>query len=126
MHVRTLQISDLPALQQMADSSGFPYPDPSSEKLEAVLVVVDDEGKPVMAAAAEKIMQMYLWCSDSTPYTKLGAIRLLHEEMSEILRLKGYDGVTAFLPPSVSEKFGRRLERSFSWIRNWPSWNRGF
>jgi len=127
MHVRPFQISDLQALAQMADSSGFPYPDPTSPRLEALLVVVDDEGKPIMACAAERIAQLYLWCgSGSTPHGKLFCLRLLHEEMACVLKEKGYDGVEAFLPPSVSGKFGKRLERTFGWIRNWSSWTKGF
>jgi hypothetical protein len=77
-----------------------------------------------MAAAAEQIWQMYLWCGAGNPHEKVSALRMLHEELALCFKRKGIESVEAFLPPSLAERFGRRLERMFGWTRNWSSWNR--
>ncbi len=126
MTIRPLQTSDIPALVALASASGFPYPEASDPLLEAVLVVVDDEDRPVMAAAAKRLVELYLWCGRGmTPHDSIAALRLLHDAMAEQLKTQGYNSVEAFLPLSVSKRFGRRLEKTFGWVRNWPSWTRG-
>src|ERR1035441_7365070 len=124
MKIRSLKVSDIPALRDMAARSGYPYPDLASDPtLEAVLVVVDDEDRPLRAAAAKRLVELYFWCDTNlTPHENLAALRLLYDGMVEELRAKGYHSAEAFLPESVSRKFGRRLERTFGFMRNWPSW----
>ena len=125
MHVRALKQSDIPILRKMAEASGFPYPDPL--KLEAIRVVSDDEDRPLMAAGAERLIQAYLWCGDfQRPHAKVFALRLLHDDMVAVLRAKGYTSIEAFLPPTLVKRFARRLEKTFKWTRNWPSWNKEF
>ena len=127
MTVRALKASDLPALRAMADAIGFPYPELTEEHLEAVRVLVDDDDRPMMAVAAKRLVELYLWCGDfKRPLAKLHAIRMLDEDMSEILRRKGYHQAEAFLPPTVAKRFARRLEKSFGWRKNWQSWVKGF
>ena len=122
MRVRALKESDIPVLKAM--EHGLPYPDPAGD-LEAILVVVDDDDRPVMAAAAKRLVEGYLWCGEiERPLVKLAAMRALEAEMDRILVRKGYNTVEAFLPPSVAQKFGRRLEKTFGYRRNWESWNR--
>ncbi len=121
MKVRGLKESDIPKLKAM--ENGFPYIEPS--KAEAVLVVVDDRDEPVMACAAERLAQLFLWMDHGLgPVAAKTALRLLHQEMSIKMKDLGYASVEAFLPPAIAEKFGRRLERSWGWIKNWPSWSR--
>ncbi len=123
MRVRGLIPADIPILKAMAEASGYPYPDLSAGRLESVLVVVDDDDRPVMAAAAERLVQIYLYCGEfQRPHAKLFAVRLLHEAMANALKRKGYDSAEAFIPPTLAEKFARRLEKTFGWVRNWPSW----
>lgn len=123
MRTRALKESDIPALKSMAEASGFPYPDLSAARLEAIVVVVDDEDRPVMACAAERICQLYLWCGEfQRPHAKVYALRLLHETMAAELRRKGYTSAEAFLPPTLARRFARRLEKIFGWKPNWPSW----
>lgn len=123
MTVRSLREADIPGLHAIADASGFPYPDLAAGRLEAVLVVADDDDRPVMACAAERICQLYLWCGEfQRPHAKVFALRLLHEAMAKALKVKGYDSAEAFLPPSLAARFARRLERTFGWHPNWPSW----
>lgn len=125
MTVRPYKESDAPALSAMATASGFPYPDPA--RVEALSVVVDDDDKPLMACGAERIVQLYLWCGPlNKPLAKLYALRLLHKHLAQELLRIGYYNAEAFLPPSLAEKFGRRLEKTFGWVRNWPSWTKGF
>ncbi len=127
MTVRPIHESDFPALKAMADACGYPYPELNSACLEAIRVVVDDEDRPVMAAAAERLVQIYLWSGEfRRPIAKVHALRLLHEEMALCLKQKGYTGAEAFLPPTLARRFGKRLEKTFGWVRNWPSWTRHF
>ncbi len=128
MTVRPLHFSDIPKIREMFDKSGLEYqfPDLLTSKMEAVLVVVDDQDRPLMACAAERILQLYLWSADFAPAAKLHGIRLLHEAMAQELRRKGYNSVEAFIPPTMVKSFTRRLERMFQWTRNWPSWSKGF
>lgn len=126
MRVRPLQESDVPYLQAMAAATGYEYPVLDSARIEALLVVADDDDRPVVACAAERIVQMYLWAGNAAPAEKLHAIRLLHEAMAEQLRAKGYEDSNCFLPPGLVLKFGKRLERTFGWQKNWPSWFKRF
>ena len=123
MRTRQLRESDIPILRAMADASGFPYPDLAAARLEAVLVVVDDEDCPLMACAAERLVQVYLWSGKfERPLAKVFALRLLHESMAKELRRLGYTFSEVFLPPSIAKRFARRLEKTFNWRPNWPSW----
>lgn len=127
MTVRALRESDIPILKAMAEASGYPYPDVSRETLECIRVVADDDDQPVMAAAAERLLQIYLWCGEfELPHAKMYALRLLHEDMASRLRDLGYHSAEAYIPPTLAEKFSKRLEKSFGWIRNWPSWTKHF
>ena len=122
MNVRALRSDDLPTIQAIGEANGFAYVDPKSPEIEAALVVVDDNGRFLMACAAERIVQLYLWSAECEPAAKLHALRLLHREMSVRLSQAGYTEANAFLPPPIAGRFGRRLERTFGWVRNWPSW----
>lgn len=127
MNVRPLRATDIPVLRAMAEASGFPYPDlsVSRETLETVLVLADDEDKPIMAAAADRLVQIYLWSGHfERPLAAKRALRLLHDAMGAKLRDLGYDSGLVFLPQSIAERFGRRLQRSFGWVKTWPCWER--
>lgn len=131
MRVRELRESDVPALTEMARASGFPYPDLESAAakrvIESIRVVVDDEDRPVMAAAVKRIIEVYLFSGNfNRPLAKKHALRMLHEDMAIALKERGYDSIEAFIPPAIAERFARRLEKSFGWTHNWPSWNRRF
>ena len=121
MTIRPLELADLPYIYQMYDASGYPYEMPHLGRMESVMVIEQD-GEPIMAAGAEKICQLYLWAKEMPPTMKLHGIRMLHDGMASALREKGYTDANAFLPPSIAKRFGRRLERTFNWARNWSSW----
>ena len=127
MKVRPLKQSDIGPLKFFAECTGYPYPDLASPLIEDVLVVADDEDRPVVAIAAERIVQLYMFCAPGlTAGEKMRALRSLHECMEPILRLKGYREANAFLPRIIAEKFGRRLVKSFGWAENWRSWCKTF
>ena len=125
MTVRSLKPSDIPALRAMAKASGLQYPDLTAAALVSVFVVADDDDRPLMAAAAEHTIQVFLWCGDfERPHTKMFALRLLQQAIIEGLRTKGFSEANVFIPPSFAKRFSKRLEKSFGWVRNWPSWYR--
>lgn len=125
--VRPFSESDGPWLQQIAGANGFPYPDLADALIESILIVCDESGQPIMALAAKRLVELYCWCDQSlTPHEKVAGLRALHESMADALRTKGYNEAEAFLPPSVSVKFGRRLMKTFGWVKNWDSWCRRF
>ncbi len=134
MKVRNLIPGDIPILKAM--QGDFPYPDlegeewtyggprpPREPQLEAMRVVVDDDDKPLMAVAAKRLIELYLWCGEiEKPLAKMYALRLLHDDMAKELRKLGYNSVEAFLPPPVAKRFARRLQKSFGWRLNpWSS-----
>jgi hypothetical protein len=124
MRVRALIASDIPAL--LAMQAEYPYPSLDGA-LEAVSVVVDDDDKPICAAAAKRLIEAYFWCGKfSSPMAGLHALRLLHDDLAVQLRERGYSEIEAFLPPPVAAQFSRRLKKSFGWRPNWPSLNRRF
>jgi hypothetical protein len=128
MIVRHLKPSDIPILNAMAKASGYPYPDLDSQLIEAVLVVADAEtDQPLMACAAQRILEMYLYSGTfRRPLAKLHAIKLIHEAMPEMLRARGYNEANAFLPPGICVKFKSRLSKMFGWSENWASVARRF
>ena len=123
MTVRPLKPSDVPILQEMAHASAFPYPDLNHPHIEAVLVVVDSDDKPIMACAAKRLVELYLFVDPSRAAgVRKGAIDALHRGMATSLSGKLYNGAEIFLSPLIAKAFGRRLERTWNWVRNWPSW----
>jgi len=126
MTIREYRPSDAPALQRIAEASGFPYEAPDSPLVEACLVVEVD-GQVVAATAAKRIIELYLWKGEGlSPAATHHVIHALHQAMSVKLRNLGYNSANIFLAPSICERFGRRLERSFGWVRNWASWAKEF
>jgi hypothetical protein len=129
MRFRPLIDSDVPVLREMFERSGFEYtlPDLRGPLMESVIVVADENDQPVAAAAAERIVQLFLFIKeDEHPAAKLHWIKMLHEGLATELRTKGYHSCDAFLPPQVEKSFGRRLMRNFGWVRNWNSFARHF
>ena len=127
MNCRSIVPSDIPVLRNMYEMSGLAYEFPDLHAMEEVLVVTDEQDRPIAAAAAERILQLYLWANDSIhPAARLRAVKALHEGMATRLREKGYNQVNCFLPPEMEKSFGRRLMQMFGWTPNWPSFARYF
>ena len=123
MLVRSLKPEDIPLLKQWAEQSGFPYPDFDDLHIEAFLVVADSEDRPIVAVAAKRLIELYGYFDPSrSPAAKLAAMKLIHPAMADALRHKGYNSAEIFAPPQIAVAFGRRLERTFGWLKNWQSW----
>jgi hypothetical protein len=124
MRARQAQIRDYPKLLEIAKKSGFPYPDLESPLIEDCWVVVNEKDVPIMAVAAERIVQLYLWCDEfEHPGAKLAAMRILqNSSMRGELKRRGYVDACVFLPPEIAKSFGSRLERSLKWLKEWPCW----
>ena len=121
--MRLLAPDDIPRLNELAAASGYPYPNVFSPFVETAMVVCDDEGNLIAAAAFERIVQGYLWIDKGLgPVRSLAAIRSLHEPMTQELIRRGYKEANIFIPPKLEKSFGRHMERFFGWVRNWPSW----
>lgn len=125
MTIRPLLALDLPILERMHADCGFAYSMPDPKLIEAALVVTDENDQPVQIAIAERTVQIYLLCkSDGHALAKMEGIRQLHDSMREKLAAKGYKQADAWLPPQIEKAFGRRLMKSFSWLRNtWGSYS---
>ncbi len=118
MKARPIEPSDIPILKEWAGASGFPYIEPVN-----ALVITDDDDRPIMACASRPIVELYLWADGERPApVKLAALRMLHAELTPTMKQQGFNEVNAFLPPTIAETFGRRLVRSFGWVKNWPSY----
>lgn len=127
MIARPLRPSDVQILDRRARESGFPYPAFDDPLLEATVVIADDDDLPITACSAKRLVELYLYPNpDAPPALMLNAIGFLHQAMANALRQKGYSEANIFLPPPVQHIFGRRLERSFGWAKNWVSWYRKF
>jgi len=125
MTVRPLIREDIPVLEEMYRAAGFDYefPDLLGPEIEATRVVVDENNRPLMAVSAKRTIELYLFCGKSEhPASALHAIRLLHESMKWALKQKGYSDANAFLPPRIAKSSGRRLQRTFGWLRAWDSY----
>jgi hypothetical protein len=122
MTVRPLKDSDLPILRSLI-APGLPYPPLNGPQVESVHVVANEQDKPIMAFISQRIIEGYLVADPMLhPAAKVHALRLLHDIVAPELKARGWDDCTAFLPPTLAAKFGRRLERTFGWVKNWPSW----
>ena len=123
MRVRELRDSDIPILREMAEKSGFPYPDFDDPHIEAFLVVVDSEDFPIVACAAKRLIELYGYFDPAcSPALRMKALGMLHEGMAVALRTNGYNSASVGIHPQLAKTFGRRLERSFGWIRNRFEW----
>jgi hypothetical protein len=123
---RPLKPSDIPILQEFARQSSFPYPQLDHPHIESVLVVVDSDDRPIMACAAKRLVELYLFVDPSRASgVKKNAIDALHHGMATALRGKLYNSAEIYLSPLIANAFGRRLERTWNWVRNWPSWHHG-
>lgn len=126
MRSRPATRADADFLNCCAEQSGYPYPNLDDPLIEAVEIVVDSDGRSIMAVAAKRLVELYLYVDPHLkPHQKADALRLLHASMATRLRAKLYTSAECFLPPEIADKFGRRLERSFGWVRNaWRNWSR--
>lgn len=121
MLIREYTEADLEALRRMHARQGFdyPFPDIADPLFVSKLVVEDEAGRAVMAAAARVTSEMYLLADPEagTPRERYARLAALHEAGEQDLLARGLEDAHAWLPPRIAKRFGRRLE-SLGWIRD--------
>ena len=102
----------------MHDSMGMEYnfPDLSDWRF-TPKVVLEEDGKPVMAAALRLTSEAYFWLDKDagTPVKRWQNLLMLHETVRENAVQAGYSDVHAFVPPEVAMGFRRKLMK-LGWI----------
>lgn len=126
VRTRPLKPSDIPLLKQWAEESGFEYPEPDSPQIEKILVVVDDEDRPILAVAAKRLVEVFGWFSPgSGAALRTEAVAAIHGPMIQELKAMGYECAEVFIPQKLERRgFGRFLTSRFGWYRNLISYGR--
>ena len=127
MLVRPYTDADLDALRAMHAAQGFAYALPDvNDPLFLVRTVVEDDGRPRMAALLRLTAETYLLADprDGAPRQRWQWLLALHEATRQAAAAHGLADVQAFLPPPVARAFGRRLAK-LGWRRDpWPCYTR--
>ena len=128
MRVRDFEPRDLAALRRIFEAQQFEYDFPEDPSIfTSIRVLVDETDTPVMALAARPTVEMFMFMDPTwrTPGWRSAAFTTLHEDMRQQLIQRGYTDVHAWLPPEIAKSFGRRLMRTFGWVKQlWPSYSR--
>jgi hypothetical protein len=112
MRVRAYTDADLEALRAMHAAQGFGYVFPDlSESLFLVRSIVEEDGRPRMAAFLRLTTEAYLLAdpNEGSPRQRWRWLLALHESVRQEAAARGLTDVQAFLPPRVARAFGRRL-----------------
>jgi hypothetical protein len=127
MNVRAYTDADLESLRAMHAAQGFRYPFPDlADPLFLVRTVVEEDGRPRMAAFLRLTAEAYLLADprQGSPRQRWRWLLGLHEAMRHEAASRGLADVQAFLPPTVARAFGRRLG-SLGWRRDpWTCFTR--
>jgi len=127
MQVRAYTDADLESLRAMHAAQGFGYAFPDlADPLFLVRSVVEDEGRPRMAAFLRLTAEAYLLADpgEGSPRQRWRWLLALHESVRREAAARGLADVQAFLPPRVAHAFGRRLG-SLGWRRDpWTCYTR--
>ncbi len=127
MRVRAYTGADLEALRAMHAAQGFGYALPDlGDPLFLVRSVVEEEGRPRMAAFLRLTAEAYLLADpdEGSPRQRWRWLLALHEAVRQEAAARGLADVQAFLPPRVAHAFGRRLG-SLGWHRDpWSCYTR--
>jgi hypothetical protein len=127
MLVREYTDADLAQVRAMHAAQGFGYALPDlANPLFLVRTVVEDEGRPRMAALLRLTAETYLLADprDGSPRRRWQWLQALHESTRTAAAARGLSDVQAYLPPQVERSFGRRLE-TLGWRRDpWTCYTR--
>ncbi len=127
MNVRAYTDADLDALRAMHAAQGFAYALPDlSDPLFLVRQVVEEDGRPRMAALLRLTAEAYL-LADPAMARRASAGNGLGRCTKPPCAgggARGLADVQAFVPPRVARAFGRRLE-TLGWRRDpWSCYTR--
>lgn len=116
--IRPFRASDEPILRAIHEAQGFDYEFPDLSQFECVMVSTDEQDSPIQAMAARKTIEAFFLGDPNyrTPRWRMAHFAPLHDEMSKVLRARGFTDVHAWLPPQIAKQFGNRLRRTFGWI----------
>ena len=127
MQVRAYIDADLESLRAMHAAQGFGYAFPDlTDPLFLVRNVVEEEGRPRMAAFLRLTAEAYLLADprEGTPRQRWRWLLGLHQAVRQEAAARGLADVQAFLPPRVARGFGRRLA-ALGWRRDpWTCYTR--
>ena len=128
MTIRPLEEADIPKLRAIYGEMDFDYsfPDLLSPQFVNVMVLEED-GEPVMAIASRKTVETYLFMRKSwkTPGWRQEAFLQLHLAAHKAVKALGFTDCHAWVPPRVAKSFGRRLQRVFGWKKSvWDVFSR--
>ena len=84
-------------------------------------MVADDDDAPIAAFWAEQILGAGLCIGQMPPLEAIHALRLLEAEAIPALRARGWPSIHAFVGPELEKAFGRRIIRTFGWVRCWTA-----
>jgi hypothetical protein len=132
--VREYSPGDLNTLRRMHSQQGFDYPFPNLDDpiFISKLVVEEKNGHVVMASLARLTCEMYLFVDHrgiegdyvlqrgGKPLARYARLMALHRAGEQDLLARGLDDAHAWLPPTISRSFGRRLG-GLGWMRD-DSW----
>ena len=125
MRVRPFQSSDevpLRAIYESTDYHQLPFPDLSRQLVSAVLA--DTADTPLMAAYMRLVPEGTLICAPGGPMhplVKLEGIKILHENLRDVLVGMGYSEAIASVPPQL-HGYRRHLQRHLNWQESWPTY----
>ena len=123
--VREFRESDLNTLREMHAAQGFAYefPDLRDPLFVSKVVLAErgaDGGERITGAALLRLTaEAYLVLDprDASPRERWERIQTLHAATEQDAWRRGLSDVHAWLPPPITHKFGRRLER-LGWVRD--------
>jgi hypothetical protein len=118
MTVRPFRPEDEPALAAAYLARGFPGGWRPLGDAVAAVVVVDDQDRPVLLAAAHALAEVRLSVDGEwgTPGLREEALRRAHGALREQLQAMGFRRAMALLEPRIARGFGRRLNKLFGWL----------
>jgi hypothetical protein len=117
------------ALKQMYQAQGFEYVFPNFEHPEFFTrLVLEDEGRPVMAIMGRLTAEMYLLMDPEagSPGARLRNFLMLHQASEFDMAKKGIQDCYAQIPPgNKMEKF-KRLLKLLGWVKanTWEPWTK--
>lgn len=125
MLVREYEEKDLAALRAIHAAQGFAYPLPDlADPLFLTKLVLTEkarDGEEIIAGAAllRLTAEAYLLLDPraGAARERWQRIRALHDAAQQDAWMRGLEDVHAWLPPPISAKFGKHIER-LGWVRD--------
>lgn len=120
MEFRRFEKSDLPAIRDAWQRSGYGFDFPEMGKMLSSWVAVEN-GKVIGWAGAQLMPEVTMIIDPAwgSPHWRLGLVRSLHAPLAQDVAAGGYQKVFANIDPKCP-KFLKRLV-SMGWWKAWPT-----